>query len=158
MRRLDQEAFTFTFVRNPYSRVLSAYLDKVGRRRHQGRRFLQWAERFGQPGDFVGFCRFLKAGGRDLDMHWAPQAEILCLPPDHLDFIGRVEYLERDLGQVLDRLFGRLAQMPSERRGTTTHAGRQLQEAYGPEQKRIMAELSHRDFVLFGYDPGLLSG
>ena len=42
--KLEYEAFKFTFVRNPYSRVLSAYLDKVGRRKHQGLRFLAWAE------------------------------------------------------------------------------------------------------------------
>jgi hypothetical protein len=155
VRRLEREAFVFTVVRNPFSRVLSAYLDKVGRQRHQGRRFLAWAERHGQPGDFLGFCRFLEAGGLDLDMHWAPQADILCLPLSRFDFIGRVESLERDLSEVLGRLFGLRAVAASQRRGTTTNATDRLAEAYGPEQRQIIARLYRRDFELFGYDPRL---
>ena len=86
--KLEYEAFKFTFVRNPYSRVLSAYLDKVGRRKHQGLRFLAWAEANNQPASFLGFCRYLDAGGLFLDMHWAPQVEILCLPLECFDFIA----------------------------------------------------------------------
>lgn len=157
VRRLEREAFVFTFVRNPFSRVLSAYLDKVGRLRHQGRRFLAWAHRHGQPGDFLGFCRFLDAGGLDLDMHWAPQADILCLPLNRFDYIGRVEALDHDLPEVLRRLFGHQAMAPSQRRGTTTNAALQLQDAYGPEQRRIIARLYRNDFELFGYDPTLPS-
>lgn len=153
--QLEQDAFVFTFVRNPFSRVLSAYLDKVGRLRHQGRRFLAWAQRHGQPGDFLGFCRFLDAGGLDLDMHWAPQADILCLPLGRFDFIGRVETLDRDLPKVLKRLFGARAEMPSQRRGTTTNATLQLQQIYGPEERRIIARLYRSDFELFGYAPTL---
>ncbi|MGL6133540.1 MAG: sulfotransferase family protein [Prochlorococcaceae cyanobacterium] len=155
VQRLEREAFVFTFVRNPFSRVLSAYLDKVGRLRHQGRRFLAWAQMHGQPGDFLGFCRFLEAGGLYLDMHWAPQVEILCLPLSRFDFIGRVESLDRDLPQMLERLFGEQNLAPSERRGTTTNAGHQLQEAYGPEQLQIIGRLYSRDFELFGYEPTL---
>lgn len=155
VRRLEHDAFVFTFVRNPYSRVLSAYLDKVGRQRHQGRRFLAWAERHGEPGDFVGFCRFLDAGGLHLDMHWAPQRDILCLPIDRFDFVGRVESLDRDLSQVLRRLFGPDARMPDRRRGTTTNASHRLQEAYGPEQRERIGRLYSGDFELFGYDRAL---
>ncbi|MFO8236869.1 MAG: sulfotransferase family protein [Prochlorococcaceae cyanobacterium] len=155
VRRLERDAFVFTFVRNPFSRVLSAYLDKVGRRRHQGRRFLAWAQEHGQPGDFLGFCRFLEAGGLQLDMHWAPQSEILCLPLSRFDLIGRVETLEHDLPEVLERLFGKWNAAPSQRRGTTTNAADQLQEAYGAEQRQIIARLYRRDFELFGYESTL---
>lgn len=155
VRRLEREAFVFTVVRNPFSRVLSAYLDKVGRRRHQGRRFLAWAQAHGQLGDFLGFCRFLEAGALHLDMHWAPQADILCLPLSRFDAIGRVESLDRDLPAVLERLFGRHQLEAGQRRGTTTNAARRLQEAYGAEETAIIARLYRRDFELFGYEPTL---
>lgn len=157
VRQLDKKAYVFTFVRNPFSRVLSAYLDKVGRRRHQGRRFLDWALRHGQPGDFLGFCRFLDAGALDLDMHWAPQADILFFPLDRFDFIGRVESLDHDLPYVLRELFGSDTIVPTSRRGTTTNANLRLQEVYGPEEQQIIARLYRRDFEIFGYSPELAS-
>lgn len=158
VRRLETDAFVFTVVRNPYSRVLSAYLDKVGRLRHQGRRFVHWAQRHGQPTDFLGFCRFLRHGGLFLDMHWAPQADILCLPLERFDFIGRVESLDRDLPLVLQHLFGVAAALPGRRAGTPTHADQHLKEAYGAEQQQTIAELYRLDFELFGYDPDELPG
>jgi len=60
VRRLDHEAYKFTFVRNPYSRVLSAYLDKVGRKRHQGRRFLSWAQHHNQQKPSLAFAAISK--------------------------------------------------------------------------------------------------
>ncbi len=152
VKRLESQAWAFTVVRDPYSRVLSAYLDKVGRRRHQGRRFLSWAAQHGQPESFLGFCRYLEAGGLFLDMHWAPQAEILCLPLERFDFIGRVETLEHDLGHILQHLFGVAPGAPAPRAGTSTQASERLEESYGPEERRIVNRLYARDFEQFGYD------
>jgi len=150
--RLETEAWKFTFVRDPYSRLLSAYLDKVGRRRHQGLRFLHWAERHDQPQSFLGFCRYLEAGGLFLDMHWAPQVEILCLPLERFDFIGRVEQLDRDLAVVLQRLFGVESAGPAPRAGTHTRASEQVADAYGPEERAIVNRLYAADFERLGYD------
>ncbi|MEB3361304.1 MAG: sulfotransferase family protein [Synechococcaceae cyanobacterium] len=150
--RLEHEAFKFTFVRDPYSRVLSAYLDKVGRQRHQGRRFLLWAQRHNQPETFLGFCRYLEAGGLFLDMHWAPQVAILCLPLERFDFIGRVEHLNRDLAVVLERLFRVQAAGPAPHAGTHTRASQQVDDAYGPEERAIVNRLYASDFERLGYD------
>jgi hypothetical protein len=152
VQRLEQQAWVFTVVRNPYSRVLSAYLDKVGRKRHQGRRFLAWAARHNQPESFLGFCRYLEAGGLFLDMHWAPQAEILCLPLERFDFIGKVETLDRDLAQILQHLYGVEPGSPAVRAGTNTGASSRLDEAYGHEERQIVKRLYAPDFDLFGYD------
>ena len=62
VHKLEHEAFKFTFARNLYGRVLSAYHDKVGRRKHQGVRFPAWAEANSQPASFLGSCRYLDAG------------------------------------------------------------------------------------------------
>ena len=156
--RLEREAFKFTFTRNPYSRVLSAYLDKVGRRRHQGLRFLAWAEQHDQPESFLGFCRYLDAGGLFLDMHWAPQVEILCLPLERFDFIGRVETIESDLIYVLDKLFSESPIEPATgtlRAGTHTRASQKISEVYGKEEYTIISRLYDSDFEKLGYDKQL---
>jgi hypothetical protein len=152
VQRLEREAWVFTVVRDPYSRVLSAYLDKVGRRRHQGLRFLAWASRHGQPETFLGFCRYLEAGGLFLDMHWAPQAEILCLPLERFNFIGRVETLEHDLAYILQHLYGVEPGAPAPRAGTSTGASARLDEVYGREERLIVNRLYAADFERFGYD------
>ena len=155
VNRLDKEAFKFTFVRDPYSRVLSAYLDKVGRKRHQGQRFLSWAERHYQPETFLGFCRYLEAGGLFLDMHWAPQVDILCLPLERFDFIGHVEHLNRDLAVVLERLFQVQTAGPAPHAGTHTHASQHVNDAYGAEERAIVNRLYAADFERLGYDQHL---
>jgi len=152
VNKLEFEAFKFTFVRNPYSRVLSAYLDNVGRKRHQGRRFLSWAEQHNQPATFLGFCRYLEAGGLYLDMHWAPQVEILSLPLERFDFIGRVEHLNRDLAVVLERLFHVQTAVPAPHAGTHTHASERVNDAYGAEETAIVNRLYAADFERLGYD------
>jgi len=152
VNRFEHEAFKFTFVRDPYSRVLSAYLDKVGRRRHQGLRFLKWSQRHNQPETFLGFCRYLEAGGLFLDMHWAPQVDILCLPLECFDFIGRVEHLNRDLAVVLERLFNVKAAGPATHAGTHTGASERVDDAYGPEERAIVTRLYADDFERLGYD------
>lgn len=151
VKRLETKAWKFTFVRDPYSRVLSAYLDKVGRKRHQGQRFLSWAERHHQPSSFLGFCRYLEAGGLFLDMHWAPQVSILCLPLELFDFIGRVESLDQDLGRVLETLFDVQLNSPLPRAGTHTAANDKLTTAYGPEEREIVNRLYADDFEKLGY-------
>jgi hypothetical protein len=156
VHKLEHEAFKFTFVRNPYSRVLSAYLDKVGRRKHQGLRFLAWAEANSQPASFLGFCRYLDAGGLFLDMHWAPQVEILCLPLECFDFIGRIESIDRDLNQVLQRVFNVQLESPLPQTGRHhTQANQKLKEAYGMEERQIVNRLYATDFLKLGYPQDL---
>jgi hypothetical protein len=152
VKRLEEEAFKFTFVRNPYSRTLSAYLDKVGRKRHQGRRFIAWAEKHDQPTSFLGFCRYLEAGGLFLDMHWAPQVEILCLPLGKFDFIGKVEELDQGLKIILDKLFRSTAREPAPRAGNNTHATEKVHQSYDEETFRIVSRLFAADFDQLGYD------
>jgi hypothetical protein len=85
-------------------------------------------------------------------MHWAPQADILCLPLERFDFIGRVETLDRDLGHILQHLYGVEPGRPAVRAGTNTGASDRLDEAYGREERQIVNRLYADDFERFGYD------
>lgn len=146
---LDQ-TFRFTFVRDPYGRALSAFEDKVVRKRKQARPFYDWLGRIEEPA-FIDFLRFLEDGGAHSDPHWAPQADLMLLPVAAFDFIGRLETLEADLGHVVDRLFAPDAPLEMRRAGPRTDSAKRLTGAYTPEGLAIVNRVYAADFELFGY-------
>ena len=143
--------FRFTFVRNPYSRTLSAFLDKICRRSGSSKGFYAWWQGSETPA-FGDFCRYLDAGGLTYDIHWAPQTELLLLPIEAFDRIGKLETLEPDLTDVLQRIFGADAQIAG-RAGPRSDANRALETHYDDAARAIVARLYARDFEAFGYDP-----
>ena len=130
--RLDAEAFRFTFVRDPYGRALSAFADKVVRKRKQARPFYRWLGRVEAPA-FIDFLRFLEDGGGLSDAHWAPQADLMLLPVTEFHFVGRLERLEADLSSVVERVFAPGAPLQMRRAGPRTDSHRSLAGAYTPE-------------------------
>lgn len=100
------QAFAFTVVRNPKSRVLSTYLDKSRspsmRKKHD---FLAY-----KPGSREGFQHFLdalEAGELMSNTHWAPQSSILPFSQQQLDYVGRFENFDDDLAHCMSAIFGR---------------------------------------------------
>ncbi len=146
------EAFRFTFVRDPYGRALSAFADKVVRKRKQARPFYDWLGRVGaDPPAFIDFLRFLDDGGALSDAHWAPQADLLLLPVERFDFVGKLETIDRDLGFVVERLFAPGAPMAMRRSGPRTDSHKTLAGAYDAEGRAIVNRVYAADFELFGY-------
>ena len=144
--------FRFTFVRDPYARVLSAFADKVLRKRRQARGFYDRIGGVGEgPPDFVAFLRYLEAGGLHADAHWAPQADLMLLPVADFDLVGRVETLGRDLATVLDRVFGAPPPERLRRAGPRTDAAARFAEIWTPEAVALVNALYAADFELFGY-------
>ncbi|CAI7907738.1 unnamed protein product [Closterium sp. NIES-54] len=115
--------FKFTFVRHPFARLASAYLNKhVNGGPPQGRAF--WNKRFFhgtrpfqwlvdhqggsdllQFGDFVGLLRtMLKRRRRTMDPHVAPQVDVCRLNDIRFDFVGHFENLGEDVPVVMQRL------------------------------------------------------
>ena len=152
LRAVVQDYLKFVVVRDPYSRTLSAFLDKVQRRRPQARDPMRWFARAGvaQPA-FEDFCRYLDDGGLLADNHWAPQTEGLVLPLDRFDVVARFETLERDLGAIHARLFGApVAALP--RRGPPgVGAEAALARHYTPRAAEIVSRLFREDFERLGY-------
>ena len=91
--------FRFAFVRNPYDRVLSAFLDKVANGRV--RRFRKLLS-LPIEGD-VSFRQFLEAVSQQstysMNRHWRPQANLIS-PRVRLDFLGRFEQFDADFALV----------------------------------------------------------
>jgi len=138
---------TFTFVRNPASRVLSAFLDKsradAMRSKHQCLR--------GEPGTMSGFRFFLDGlkDGQLLDnLHWAPQTAILPYDVAKYDFVGRYESLEADLTICLTRLYGEEASIHNNFSHRTDASG-MTNQFVGKGERDLIAKLYESDFEAF---------
>jgi hypothetical protein len=140
--------FTCTFVRNPFSRVLSAYLDKIAALpvKREFRRRLAIGD---APMSFRGFLERLEAGFLHADVHWAPQTAILPVLPASIAFVGRVETIERDLPIVLARIFGPNARTGVPAAGHHTGASSRLFEFYGAAETTLVRRLYEPDFAAF---------
>lgn len=147
--------FKFTIVRNPYSRLVSAFLDKIA----DGscpRPIMEFAGK-SSPED-VGFDDFLDylefGGGIGADPHWARQTDLIFVPLDELDFIGRFENLNTDLEHVLKRLFpqaqGFVDWVPH-----ATGADSKIKSVINRDNAERVAKLYRADFELLGYSTDL---
>lgn len=138
--------FKFTVVRNPYTRTLSAYLDKVERR----------ALRDNKESSFRDFLQSLKDGKLYSNAHWAPQNALLLLPVSQLDFVGRVESLDSDLYWINEKIRGRAPEAPlTSFLGNATGAGSKLHAYYDAETAELVRQLYQKDFEVFSYPEDL---
>jgi hypothetical protein len=140
--------FRFTFVRNPWDRLLSAWADKCGAESNVD------LSRFGMPKG-VPFAHFVDAACElnDLytDVHLRSQVDILhirgaCLP----DFIGRFENLKQDWERVLLALKlskDRRVELPQMQR--SAHEG--YRKMYNQQMAQKVATRYARDIEFFGY-------
>jgi len=105
---LAKRYYCFTFVRNPYTRVLSAYLDKIASAEPGNYGYV--AAALGKTDisevSFPDFIGFLEKGGLFSNVHWAPQTSILPLDTKLMSFIGQVENLEVDLARLISQIPG----------------------------------------------------
>jgi len=149
--------FCFTFVRNPYDRLLSAYLSKLvaaeskSPYREIGRAI---RTRHGK-GDlsFRAFCDYLAAEGPYGNPHWYPQCDYVdAVGAERVSFVGRVENIAHDIAHVARTIFGR-SDEKTYREGTTSGASGVLAKYYDDATRAIARELYSEDFRRFGYDP-----
>lgn len=134
--------FTFTVVRNPYTRTLSAYLDKVERR----------ALRDNKESSFRDFLYSLQKGKLYSNAHWAPQSALLLLSDDQLDFIGKVESIDTDLSFIKEKLQGKDPEKPFKSfLNNSTGASRKIASYYDTETAHLVRTLYREDFDTFGY-------
>jgi hypothetical protein len=117
--RVATDPFTlrFSFVRNPYDRLVSCWADKIrGKPLVAGDswidQYLAWrridrslpagADRSLSFSEFVTFAT--ATATRRIDAHWQLQTDLLHVPGVPLDFIGKVESFPDDFGRVLDHV------------------------------------------------------
>lgn len=154
--------YSFTFVRNPYDRVLSAYLEKLN-----GERILEKYRRLPGSGEasmegFNLFLSYLDAKGLYENRHWWPQTELLFQPAKDFSFIGKIEQMVSDMGKVLadngfDPLLAAKLERPHQKeleRGDAriTSARTRTGAFYSERSVEIVSRLYQSDFETFGYD------
>lgn len=150
---LRQSRF-MVIVRNPYSRLLSAFLDKSRRETHKD----VLGEFRLTPDGFEAFTIWLMDGGLSQDKHWDLQTKHMFLPVSAFDAVVRFENLKSELiafldGQGLAAPQGRLDHLyPSDVRiEKKTSADAKLNTFYTPRAIEIVAKLYAEDFRALGY-------
>lgn len=151
----SNDYFVFSFVRNPFSRVLSAYLDKIVGHpdtQNQYQRQLNIDPNDGVPtfGEFIELI--YSANPVDMDPHWAPQSFLLALDNVQYDFLGRFEFFDDSIHQLISRVSLKLP--PSVARlgkQHSTSADQKLHTYYDARAIRRVREIYHRDFERLGY-------
>jgi hypothetical protein len=150
--------FRFAFVRNPFSRLLSCYLDRiVGRKgtrpRRQLNRFLGTSAE-----DDISFQTFIEAicsqESRDMNDHWRDQYTTLQCGDISLDFIGKVERLGADLAIISERvteegedpLSADVNKSPQK-----TSAGERVKQYYDEKVADFVRQRFEKDFTVYGY-------
>ena len=148
--------FSFSFVRNPFDRLVSAYNNKI----------LELDE---VPGPMqamglkhgMAFSAFLECisttSDVDLDIHLLPQSSILCLDDQLIpSFIGRLETMENDWQQLQRRLrqerlpvLGNLPEKNRRRSDDHSDVGQYFKD---PGMVQLVADRYDNDLKLFYSD------
>jgi hypothetical protein len=134
----------FTVVRDPYARLLSAYLNKKDNPNEQ---FWRWCQRrFGQvPPTFREFIlRMVEVPEQQRDRHVRPQWINIMWPYVRFDVVGLVEDMDRT--QQLLEGYGLAFPHP---KGSRTNASDQLNAHYDDETWRVVTEAYRDDLRLW---------
>ena len=149
----------FTVVRNPWTRTLSAFLDKIANGPPCKYGTVPGFGINSREG-FEAFVSFLSKGGLHSNHHWKPQEDALLLPPSRFQSICRLENLADELPPALAAMGltvpdpERLHQphsIESRQDGKLTHASSRLATYYTSETVQTIAHLFNGDFELGGY-------
>lgn len=151
--------FRFCFVRNPYTRLLSAWLDKI-----QGNQFQKSAitqqlglgEDVSQPISFEQFVDAVVAQPViNMDQHWRVQYDQTYQTRIEYDQIGRFENFQHDLIGIMEKI-GIDHQAYYRREAIhATSAGEKVRTHYTDALAEKVYEKYRIDFDHFGYDQAL---
>lgn len=145
----------FSFVRNPYTRTLSAYLDKIVTNQWERDRHLPMLgfERDAK----VSFLEFLQAiaeipdGKRDI--HFTSQSSLLSTGQIDYDFLGAFERFDADFAHLKSALYDDAMENNYAAFGKhhATGASEKVLSYYGFAEQALVEKLYHADFETFGY-------
>lgn len=148
-----QTHFKFTFVRNPWARILSTYHDKVKK---------QWSDTYPEEYHHFRIKRYKRFAGKDFkyfinnfnlnqDRHTMTQESLF--PVDIVDYIGKFENLQQDFDTVCSKIG--LDPHPLPHKNSSKPANyKHYTEYYDEETREIVAKKYAKDIELFGYEFG----
>lgn len=136
--------FKFAFVRNPWDRLVSAWLNKIIKPAERGPKWYFTIEK-----DLEDLVDFLdRKDFNNSDPHFWPQ--VRNVPTERLDFLGHHESFEADLDRVVAQLgFERTEAFEKK---NSTHGRRHYREYYTPALRDRVAKLYREDIEKFSYE------
>lgn len=146
-----------SFVRNPYSRLISGYRDKI-RKPHYRQELLRLMG--ANPNDLerpISFAEFahLVTGQNDYDMnpHWRPQTSQILYDLIDYSFLGRFENYNEEFVRLFKHLGISETEIPALRNLNWTQGtqAENLGEWYTPEIQALVFQRYRQDFENFGY-------
>jgi hypothetical protein len=154
----QQKPLVFCFVRNPYTRFLSAYLDKIQRDgpfRAKVARDLRVDPGRRDAVSFRAFADYVQGQAvAAMDPHWRVQFFHTLSDRIRHDFVGRTETFEESLREIcriagiaFDRYYSELG-------GHATGASRRTGEFYDEGIAATVGSIYAADFRNFGYGIG----
>ncbi len=157
-----QDYFWFTVVRNPYTRLLSAFLQK-GLAAQQGNSIFRGIPGFDRldPAGFKDFVSFLEDGGLYANAHWKPQNNLLFMPPERFNYIAKTEVLASDMEYIFQEIglkntqstnFSQPHVAEASSEWKITNASSRAAEFYDQNICERVYDLYRTDFIKFGYN------
>jgi len=175
----DQNSFVFTCVRNPYTRVLSAFFDKIAGIQRNGKRYrgnlvpmlmrkygVEVEGEFDQIASFRRFLLFVRDTIRfndpmDPDIHWssvAGHASTLVCNGGHYDAVIATEEFDTGMRDVLKHVSMThpvdMDNLPrfNESEGHGPKRAHPVEDYFDDLSQHLVWEIYKRDFEVFKYD------
>lgn len=150
--------FRFTFVRNPYDRMVSAYKDKVLglNRNHPGGFAANLFASAAEPPSLGDYVRAYTAlDDYRSDIHWRSQYANALIGVVSYDLIGHVESFDADFARVLETIAPGADPAALVRPTNISPAG---SVRYTDDLAALVYRRYERDFTTFGYERGSYLG
>jgi hypothetical protein len=143
------EFFKFAFVRNPYTRSLSAYLDKALGPKPGYEYFFEQSGKTKEQLTYLDFLNVLNnISCYDMNSHFRPQYYQLFGSSIGLDFIGRFETFHQDFSQVMEKINCEVLLNYQKHK---TAASDLIQQYLGVDERNLALQLYAEDFSTFNY-------
>ena len=152
--------FVFCFVRNPYTRLLSAYLEKIVKGKHAKRNILiAMGEDPSKLSKDISFQEYVDAvcdqSVSQMDLHWRVQYYQTFQDSVDYDFIGKLENFENDCAYVFSKIREDYADYYRSERRHATNSEKLLSKFYSDDLTEKVFNKYKIDFEYFGYDKSL---
>lgn len=142
-----------TFVRNPYQRLLSCYLNKFDNSTAKDNPQARRMPRGAAPGSFAEFIgAVIGQTDHDMDPHWRSQSINIHYSRIPYAYVGRFENYALDYATTFQKLTIPAGEIPPLRHLNKTEAGRaSLHEFYDKKSQDAVYARYRDDFMNFGY-------
>ena len=144
--------FIFTFVRNPFSRLVSFFQSKywpLGGAYHVKHKQFFWIDKVSNFDDLAR--KISKLPDFHLDLHGSPQhifIEELEASVGEIDFIGKYETLQQDF----EKIRSQFDLLPLRHIGQSTGEKENWRDYYTPKTAKMVYQKYRKDFEMFGYE------